>query len=126
MTTTQAPESQNIEDEASPATPPSAPSDSPTVATSASEPATPPAAAEATTPFATKLKHALLKIIDITALGFLEPVVRLCYGEEPQVQLKKPVVLLLFLLSLSAFSWQFGLTWHHFTRPSRAKSPPLM
>ena len=40
-------------------------------------------------PFKTKLKHFLLKVIDITALGFLEPVVRLCYGEEPDVQLRK-------------------------------------
>ena len=36
-----------------------------------------------------KLKHFLLKVIDVTALGFLEPVVRLCYGEESDVQLKK-------------------------------------
>ena len=35
------------------------------------------------------VKQALLKVIDITALGFLEPVVRLCYGEEPQVQIRK-------------------------------------
>lgn len=37
----------------------------------------------------TKLKHLLLKIIDLTALGFLEPIVRLCYGEEPGTQAKK-------------------------------------
>lgn len=37
----------------------------------------------------TKLKHLLLKSIDLTALGFLEPIVRLCYGEEPRTQLKK-------------------------------------
>jgi len=35
-----------------------------------------------------KLKTVLLKIIDVTALGFLEPYVRLCYGEEPKKQLK--------------------------------------
>ena len=40
-------------------------------------------------PFSKKLKHFLLKVIDISALGFLEPVVRLAYGEEPQVQLNK-------------------------------------
>lgn len=33
-------------------------------------------------------KRFLLKVIDITALGFLEPFVRLCYGEEPKKQLK--------------------------------------
>ncbi|MEM1109605.1 MAG: ABC transporter permease subunit [Planctomycetota bacterium] len=35
-----------------------------------------------------KLKIILLKLIDVTALGFLEPYVRLCYGEEPKKQLK--------------------------------------
>ncbi|MEM6853197.1 MAG: ABC transporter permease subunit [Planctomycetota bacterium] len=34
------------------------------------------------------LKTVLLKIIDLTALGFLEPYVRLCYGEEPKKQFK--------------------------------------
>ncbi len=36
-----------------------------------------------------KIKYSLLKAIDITGLTFIAPVVRLCYGEEPQVQLKK-------------------------------------
>lgn len=36
-----------------------------------------------------KLKLALLKIIDVSALGFLEPYVRLAYGEEVQKQLQK-------------------------------------
>ncbi|MEM1026777.1 MAG: ABC transporter permease subunit [Planctomycetota bacterium] len=36
-----------------------------------------------------KLKTGLLKAIDLTALGFLEPYVRLAYGEEPQKQLRK-------------------------------------
>ncbi|MEM6458205.1 MAG: ABC transporter permease subunit [Planctomycetota bacterium] len=35
-----------------------------------------------------KLKTILLKIVDVTALGFLEPYVRLMYGEEPKKQLK--------------------------------------
>ena len=36
-----------------------------------------------------KLKTVLLKAVDLSALTFLEPVVRLCWGEEPDVQLKK-------------------------------------
>ena len=40
-------------------------------------------------PFSLRVKYGLLKAIDITALGFLEPIVRLCYREEPHVQLKK-------------------------------------
>lgn len=39
--------------------------------------------------FPIRLKHGLLRIIDLSALGFLEPIVRLCYGEEPRVQLRK-------------------------------------
>ncbi len=50
----------------------------------------PATAAEASSEesIALRFKHALLKAIDVTALGFLEPVVRLCYGEEPRVQLR--------------------------------------
>ena len=36
-----------------------------------------------------RFKYSLLKIINISGLTFLEPVVRLCYGEEPRLQLKK-------------------------------------
>ena len=39
--------------------------------------------------FLSQLKTFLLKAIDLSALTFLEPVVRLAYGEEPRVQLKK-------------------------------------
>ncbi|MFD2158176.1 ABC transporter permease subunit [Rubritalea tangerina] len=39
--------------------------------------------------FLTKIKYSLLKLIDLTGLTFLAPVVRLCYGEEPKVQLQK-------------------------------------
>ncbi len=55
--------------------------------------------------FLTRLKYTLLKIIDLTALGFLEPIVRLCYKEEPHVQIKKigqfvliPVIFILAFL----------------------------
>ena len=34
-------------------------------------------------------KYKLLKAIDVAGLSFLSPVVRLCYGEEPQKQLKE-------------------------------------
>ncbi len=36
-----------------------------------------------------KIKYFLLRIIDISGLTFVSPVIRLCYGEEPQVQMKK-------------------------------------
>ncbi len=56
-----------------------------------------------------KLKHLLLKIIDLTALGFLEPIVRLCYGEEPSTQLKKigqfvVVPVIVFMLFIAVWS----------------------
>ncbi len=36
-----------------------------------------------------KIKYFLLRTIDISGLTFLAPLVRLCYGEEPRVQMKK-------------------------------------
>lgn len=36
-----------------------------------------------------QFKYSLLKAINVSGLTFLEPVVRLCYGEEPAVQIKK-------------------------------------
>ena len=39
--------------------------------------------------FTDKLKYTLLKAIDLSGMTFLSPVVRLCYGEEPKVQLQK-------------------------------------
>jgi nitrate/nitrite transport system permease protein len=39
--------------------------------------------------FLKQLKYTLLKAIDLSGLTFLAPVVRLCYGEEPKVQLQK-------------------------------------
>lgn len=36
-----------------------------------------------------QLKYSLLKVIDLSGLTFLAPIVRLCYGEEPKVQLQK-------------------------------------
>ncbi|MEM9420704.1 MAG: ABC transporter permease subunit [Planctomycetota bacterium] len=57
-----------------------------------------------------KLKTILLKIVDLTALGFLEPYVRLCYGEEPKKQLKLiaqfsavPIAALLLFLAIWGF-----------------------
>ncbi|MEM8737297.1 MAG: ABC transporter permease subunit [Planctomycetota bacterium] len=40
-------------------------------------------------PLLSKTKAALLKAVDLSALTFLEPVVRLAYGEEPAVQLRR-------------------------------------
>ena len=39
--------------------------------------------------FTNKFKYTLLKAIDLSGMTFLSPVVRLCYGEEPKVQLQK-------------------------------------
>jgi nitrate/nitrite transport system permease protein len=61
----------------------------PTAAPAAAPGSSTPSSQRQRDPIGTRSKHALLKIIDLTALGFLEPVVRLCYREEPQVQLRK-------------------------------------
>ncbi|MFC5049322.1 ABC transporter permease subunit [Rubritalea spongiae] len=39
--------------------------------------------------FLKQLKYTLLKAIDLSGLTFLAPIVRLCYGEEPKVQMQK-------------------------------------
>ena len=39
--------------------------------------------------FTDKFKYTLLKAIDLSGMTFLSPVIRLCYGEEPKVQLQK-------------------------------------
>ena len=58
------------------------------------------------------IKYGLLRAIDISGLGFLDPVVRLCYGEDSQKQVKKigqyiviPVIaILLFVWAWDAIS----------------------
>lgn len=87
-----------------------------------------PAPAVAKVPFRTKVKHGLLKVIDITALGFLEPVVRLCYGEEPRVQLVKigrfvAVPILAFLVFLGLWGW---LAPMHKTKSGEVPKPSVV
>ncbi|MEM6552756.1 MAG: ABC transporter permease subunit [Planctomycetota bacterium] len=72
-----------------------------------------------------QLKHFLLKIIDLTALGFLEPYVRLAYWEEPRVQLKKigqftliPILALVLFVGIWAF-----LAPRHTTKSGAVPTP---
>ncbi len=56
------------------------------------------------------MKYTLLKIIHVTGLSFLEPIVRLCYWEDPALQLKKigqfiVVPLIAVLFCIGAWSW---------------------
>ncbi|MEM7576307.1 MAG: ABC transporter permease [Planctomycetota bacterium] len=69
------------------------------------------------------LKLFLLKAIDLTALGFIEPYVRLAYREEPQKQLKKigqfTAIPVLVILAAIVF-------WHTVISPSvKTKSGEL-
>ena len=60
-----------------------------------------------------KIKYPILKAIDVSGLTFLGPVVRLCYGEEPQVQMKKIgqwILVPILALLLFAFFWAYGST----------------
>ncbi|MBK1789928.1 ABC transporter permease subunit [Persicirhabdus sediminis] len=57
------------------------------------------------------IKYPLLKAIDISGLTFLSPVVRLCYGEEPSVQLKKIgqwIIIPVAAMLLFIFAWNAG------------------
>lgn len=75
------------------------------------------------------LKRFLLKAIDITALGFLEPFVRLAYGEEPKVQLKKigqftiiPILAMLAFLLV----WAFVVSPNIKTKSGELPSPSVV
>ena len=49
-------------------------------------------------------KHRTVKAIDVAGLNFLSPVVRLCYGEEPQKQLREIVrYIVVPLVAVTAF-----------------------
>ena len=87
-----------------------------------------PKPASESKPFMIQVKHALLKIIDITALGFLEPVVRLCYGEEPNVQIKKiakfvVVPIIAFMIFLAVWSY---LAPKHKTKSGEVPTPTVV
>jgi len=80
------------------------------------------------TPPLVRLKHVLLKAIDLTALGFLEPVVRLCYGEEPRVQLRKIgqfVVVPAIAFALFIALWAV-LAPHHKTKSGEVPTPGVV
>ncbi|QGJ70285.1 Binding-protein-dependent transport systems inner membrane component [Planctomycetales bacterium 10988] len=75
-----------------------------------------------------EIKYFLLKLIDVTALNFLEPVVRLCYGEEPKVQLEK--IGLYILVPMVAFVAFLGLWWgvadNIMTKSGKVPTPPVV
>jgi nitrate/nitrite transport system permease protein len=63
--------------------------------------------------FFTKIKYPILKAIDVSGLTFLSPVVRLCYGEEPRVQMKKIsqwIVIPICAVILFTIVWAYGST----------------
>ena len=75
------------------------------------------------------LKHFLLKAIDLTALGFLEPVVRLCYGEEPTVQIRKIgnfVVIPVLVVLLFLMVWAYGISPNVKTKSGELPSPGVV
>ncbi len=63
--------------------------------------------------FFSKIKYPILKAIDVSGLTFLSPVVRLCYGEEPRVQMKKIsqwILIPICAIILFIFLWAYGST----------------
>lgn len=58
-----------------------------------------------------RIKYPVLKAIDVSGLTFLGPVVRLCYGEEPNVQMKKIgqwIVVPILAIILFVLLWAYG------------------
>lgn len=75
--------------------------------------------------FLKSIKYPILKGIDFSGLTFLSPVVRLCYGEEPAVQMKKIVqwiVIPIFAILLFIFAWNQASDNIH-TKSGRLPSP---
>ena len=61
--------------------------------------------------FLSKIKYPILKAIDVSGLTFLSPVVRLCYGEEPRVQMKKIsqwILIPICAMALFVVIWAYG------------------
>ena len=61
--------------------------------------------------FLSKIKYPILKAIDVSGLTFLSPVVRLCYGEEPRVQVKKIsqwILIPICAMALFVVVWAYG------------------
>ena len=59
------------------------------------------------------IKYPILKAIDVSGLTFLSPVIRLVYGEEPRVQMKKIgqwIIIPIIAMILFGFFWAFGST----------------
>ena len=60
-----------------------------------------------------RIKYPILKAIDVSGLTFLSPVVRLAYGEEPRIQMKKIgqwIIIPVLAMLLFGFFWAFGST----------------
>lgn len=76
----------------------------------------------------TKVKYALVRMIDASGLTFLTPVVRLCFGEEPGVQLglilRYIVVPILAIVAfLLLWSW---IAPHHKTKSGEVPTPRVV
>jgi len=72
--------------------------------------------------FTNKFKYTLLKAIDLSGMTFLSPVVRLCYGEEPKVQLQK---IGQWILVPIAGVFAFLFLWHVTSGSVKTKSGTL-
>lgn len=75
-----------------------------------------------------QFKYRLLKIVNVTGLAFLEPVIRLCFWEEPRVQVKKigqfivvPIVAFMVFL----FAWS-TLAPRHKTKSGEVPTPGVV
>lgn len=74
------------------------------------------------------LKYRLIKMLDIAALGVFEPVVRLAYWDEPEVQAKK--IFQFIIIPVLAFI-AFLLMWNfiapiHTTKSGEVPTPPVV
>jgi len=65
------------------------------------------------------IKYGLLRAIDVSGLGFLDPVVRLCYGEDKDKQIKKIVQFIVIpAITILLFIWAWDPASENITTKS--------
>ena len=70
-------------------------------------------------------KHKTVKAIDVAGLNFLTPIVRLCYGEEPEKQIRDITRFILVpLLAIAVFTiaW-YGVSERIYTKSGKLPNP---
>lgn len=75
-----------------------------------------------------KLKYKILKAVDVSGFTFLDPIIRLCYREEPDVQLRrifKFILVPIFAFAAFVVLWAY-LAPRHTTKSGEVPTPAVV